>query len=69
MGAGPNLASPLCRKVAESSLAHSVSTFNTTYRDTGLFGVYSVAEPTKQWELHAASKWWPLEKMGQLFCW
>jgi len=46
MGAGPNVASPLCRKVAEGGLAHSVSSFNTTYKDTGLFGVYSVAEPT-----------------------
>jgi processing peptidase subunit beta len=49
--AGPNAASPLCRKVGESSLAHSLSTFNTTYKDTGLFGVYTVAEPTKLWEL------------------
>jgi len=54
MGAGSNMASPLCRKVADGQLAHSVSTFNTTYKDTGLFGVYSVAEPTKQWELQAA---------------
>lgn len=44
---GVNLASHLCRKVAEDQLAHSVSTFNTTYKDTGLFGVNAVAEPTK----------------------
>lgn len=53
MGAGPNMASPLCRKVGEGQLAHSLSTFNTTYKDTGLFGVYAVGEPTKMWELCA----------------
>lgn len=51
MSVGANIASPLCRKVAEGNLAHSVSSFNTTYKDTGLFGVYTVAEPTKVWEL------------------
>lgn len=51
MGAGPNMASVLCRKVGELNLAHSLSTFNTTYKDTGLFGVYAVAEPTSLWEL------------------
>jgi processing peptidase subunit beta len=54
MGAGPNVSSPLCRKVAEGQLAHSISTFNTSYKDTGLFGVYSIAEPTKLWELQNA---------------
>ena len=53
MGAGPNMASPLCRKVGEGALAHSLSTFNTTYKDTGLFGVYTVSEPTKVWELYS----------------
>jgi processing peptidase subunit beta len=51
MGAGPNMASALCRKVGEANIAHSLSAFNTTYKDTGLFGVYSVAEPTNLWEL------------------
>jgi mitochondrial-processing peptidase subunit beta len=51
LGAGPNMASPLCRKVGEGQLAHSLSTFNTTYKDTGLFGVYTVSEPHKLWEL------------------
>jgi mitochondrial-processing peptidase subunit beta len=54
MGAGPNMASPLCRKVAEGELAHSMSTFNTTYKDTGLFGVYAVADPVKLYELSSA---------------
>jgi processing peptidase subunit beta len=54
LGAGPNMASPLCRKVAEDGLAHAVSAFNTSYKDTGLFGVYSVAEPHKLWDLQGA---------------
>jgi processing peptidase subunit beta len=53
LSAGPNMASPLCRKLGEQGLAHSLSTFNTTYKDTGLFGVYTVSEPTKLWELMA----------------
>ena len=54
MGAGPsNMASALCRKVGEGNLAHKLATFNTTYKDTGLFGVYAVAEPTRVWELSA----------------
>lgn len=52
---GANLASPLCRKVGEGALAHSVSTFNTTYKDTGLFGVYAVAEPTSLFELSSTA--------------
>lgn len=51
MGAGPNMTSALSRKCGELGLAHSITTFNTTYKDTGLFGVYSVAEPTQVWEL------------------
>lgn len=42
-GAGKNLASKMCQEVAQHELAHSVSTFNTCYKDTGLFGVYLVA--------------------------
>lgn len=44
--AGQNMASPLCRALAEGHHAHSMMTFNTTYKDTGLFGVYFVAPPT-----------------------
>lgn len=39
-GLGRNHASRLCQEVAEHELAHSISTFNTCYQDTGLFGVY-----------------------------
>jgi processing peptidase subunit beta len=51
MGAGPNTASALCRLVGSKNLAHSMSCFNTTYTDTGLFGVYAVTDPTNVWEL------------------
>ena len=44
-GAGTNNASFLSQVVAEAELAHSVMSFNTCYKDTGLFGVYAVAEP------------------------
>jgi processing peptidase subunit beta len=36
----------LCKTVGERNLAHSLTTFNTTYKDTGLFGVTTVSEPT-----------------------
>lgn len=51
IAAGPNMTSPLCRKAGELNIAHSITSFNTTYKDTGLFGVYAVAEPTHLWEL------------------
>jgi mitochondrial-processing peptidase subunit beta len=41
-GLGRNHASRMCEDVATNELAHSVSTFNTCYKDTGLFGVYMV---------------------------
>ena len=42
----------LLQKIAEDNLAHSVMTFNTTYKDTGLFGVYTVAPPVGLQDLH-----------------
>jgi len=47
LGLGKNHASRLCQEVAEQELAHSVSAFNTCYKDTGLFGVYVVAPDIK----------------------
>lgn len=47
--AGQYMSSSLCRKLAENNHVHSVTTFNTTYKDTGLFGVYFVAPPTELW--------------------
>jgi len=46
-GSGANVASKMCAEVAELELAQSVSTFNTCYKDTGLFGVYAVADDNK----------------------
>ena len=43
--AGRNaLSSRLCQDVADGEHANSISTFNTCYKDTGLFGVYAVTE-------------------------
>lgn len=46
-GLGKNVSSKMCQEVAQHELAHSVSTFNTCYKDTGLFGVYMVAPDNK----------------------
>merc|ERR1711981_241863 len=43
-GAGKNVSSSLCKELAREELAHSVMSFNTTYSNTGLFGVYGVAD-------------------------
>ena len=50
-GSGSNMASVLCRQVAENECAHSLMTFNSCYKDTGLFGVYAVAQPNTLNEL------------------
>ncbi len=44
---GSNMASKLCQVIAEQEAAHSVMSFNTCYKDTGLFGVYGTCVPTK----------------------
>jgi len=46
-GLGKNVGSRMCQEVAEHELAHSISTFNTSYKDTGLFGIYAVAPDNK----------------------
>jgi len=46
-GLGKNVASKLCQEVGEHELAHSISTFNTCYKDTGLFGIYALAPDNK----------------------
>ena len=46
LGAGPNLTSRLCTRAASDDLAQLVSCFDTCYKDTSLFGVYS--ECTKE---------------------
>jgi processing peptidase subunit beta len=42
LGGGKNLSSRLCELMATENLVDSISTFNTTYHDTGLFGAYLV---------------------------
>lgn len=44
---GRNSSSKLAQIVAEEDLAHSFMTFNTCYKDTGLFGIYLVAPDNK----------------------
>lgn len=45
-GGGSTSPSRMCRELSEHCGAHSATTFNTTYTDTGLFGVYFTAPPT-----------------------
>uniref|UniRef100_A0A7S3DMU0 mitochondrial processing peptidase n=2 Tax=Entomoneis paludosa TaxID=265537 RepID=A0A7S3DMU0_9STRA len=46
-GIGRNHASKLCQTIAEEELAYSMTTFNTCYKDTGLFGIYFVCPDKK----------------------
>lgn len=46
-GLGKNVSSKLCQEIGQNDLAHSISTFNTCYKDTGLFGMYLVAPDNK----------------------
>ena len=61
-GAGNNNASFLSRAAADNELAHSIMSFNTCYKDTGLFGVYAIAEPPRLNDL----MYWTLESMVRL---
>lgn len=61
-GAGHNMSSKLGQVIAEKELAHSFSTFNTCYHDTGLFGIYAVADKYKLNDL----MWYTLEAMVRL---
>lgn len=42
LGSGNNVGSLLCETVASEKLASSLVSFNTCYKETGLFGVYAV---------------------------
>lgn len=44
-GGGMNNASYLARAASTENLCHSFQSFNTCYKDTGLWGIYFVAEP------------------------
>lgn len=43
-GSGGNIASKMCNQLAETESCHSVMSFNSCYKDTGLFGVYGIGE-------------------------
>ena len=60
--AGRNIASKLAQDISEKDLAHSYMTFNTCYKDTGLFGVYFVAPDNKLEDL----TWYTLDNLVRL---
>jgi processing peptidase subunit beta len=61
-GHGPNSSSKLCQDVAMQECAHSISAFTSLYKDTGIFGVYAIGEPTKLEEL----AWYLMDNMVRL---
>jgi len=61
-GSGKNMASKLANAAAESELCHSFMSFNTCYKDTGLFGVYAVCDPTTVNDM----MWHTMDKMVYL---
>lgn len=44
LAGGANMASKLAQVVAQNGLAQSFMSFNTSYNDTGLFGIYMVSD-------------------------
>ncbi|XP_049950910.1 mitochondrial-processing peptidase subunit beta [Schistocerca serialis cubense] len=46
-GAGVNNSSRLAAAAAQDNLAHTFQSFNTCYKDTGLWGIYFVCDPLK----------------------
>jgi len=65
-GGGVNNASNLARASAESELCHSYQSFNTCYKDTGLWGIYFVCDPMKcdQMLYNVQSEWMRLCTMA-----
>jgi len=49
-GSGSSTGVGLAQHCAEYNLLHSYMSFHTCYRDTGLWGIYYVADPMKIWE-------------------
>ncbi len=60
--AGRNISSKLAADIADNELAHSYMAFNTSYKDTGLFGLYLVAPDNKLDDL----MWYTLDNMVRL---
>jgi len=55
-GAGSKVPSPLAQALAAGELCHSLNTFNISYKDTGLFGIYLVGDqPTIPGALEAVA--------------
>ncbi|ORX58604.1 hypothetical protein BCR36DRAFT_580204 [Piromyces finnis] len=54
LGAGDQVGSKLAKEISKNSLANSFMSFNTSYTDTGLFGVYFITEPSSN--LYGACK-------------
>jgi len=48
MGGGANNSSPLAHYCAEKGFCHSFQSFNTCYKDTGLWGIYFVTDKMNQ---------------------
>jgi processing peptidase subunit beta len=44
LGAAAHASSPLAHSISKENLANSFMSFNTSYTDTGLFGIYAVTE-------------------------
>ncbi|KAI9350636.1 Metalloenzyme, LuxS/M16 peptidase-like protein [Obelidium mucronatum] len=44
LGAAPHLSNKLVSNISKYNLANSFMSFNTSYSDTGLFGIYAVSE-------------------------
>nr|XP_021503328.1 mitochondrial-processing peptidase subunit beta [Meriones unguiculatus] len=58
-GGGMNLSSKLAQLTCHGNLCHSFQSFNTSYTDTGLWGLYMVCEQATVADmLHAVQKEW-----------
>lgn len=54
-----NLSSKLAQLTCHGNLCHSFQSFNTSYTDTGLWGIYMVCEPATVADmLHVVQKEW-----------
>ena len=61
-GLGKNVASAMCQEVADHGLASSISAYNLSYSDTGLFGILATAPDNKLDDL----MWYVLPNMVRL---
>ncbi|KAJ3326751.1 55 kDa erythrocyte membrane protein [Blyttiomyces sp. JEL0837] len=66
LGAAPHLSNRLVQNVSKYNLANSFMSFNTSYSDTGLFGIYAVAENKKNLDdlVHNVQQEWHRLAMG-----